>query len=268
MSNSEAFKHQSYNPQFFAAIAAVDESHFWFWARNRVIAAAVNGIAARLPVDYRVLEIGCGTGRVLERLVEVCRGGEVVGLELYPEAAMVARKRAKCRVVVGDISTPPDIGQFDIIAMFDVLEHLHNDGEILRSLSRLFKQGGRLVLTVPCHMGLWSYFDVASCHCRRYAPAQLARLLRESGFDVEYSTEFMTTLLPLLWLFRRRNGRHVICQRERAIETASKEFKVIPLLNGILKFLLSWESLVVKKRGRLPFGTSLLVVARRTGSGQ
>ena len=157
----------TYDPQFFSKIAAVEDRHFWFTARNRVIEAVVGNIVAKLPGRYRVLEAGCGTGVVLRELVKTCADGEVIGMDLYPEAVAFARERAGCEVVLGDILQPPSLGLFDLVALCDVLEHLPNDGEIVDGLRRLLNPGGRLLLTVPAHMSLWSYFDVAACHRRR-----------------------------------------------------------------------------------------------------
>jgi SAM-dependent methyltransferase len=256
-------EHQSYDPRFFGRIAEIEDRHFWFCARNRVIAAAVRRVIAGLPTGYRVLEVGCGTGVVLRQLTKLCRDGEVIGMDLYSQAAVFASRRAACRVIVGDILNPPPLGEFDVIGIFDVLEHLINDRQILGGLNRMLKPGGALILTVPTHMSLWSYFDVAARHCRRYATTELAHILRETGFEVEYLTEFMMSLFPLLWLVRRIKGGSGMMDRERAAEKAATELKVIPVVNGLLKLILTWETFVIRRRWRLPVGTSLLAVARK-----
>lgn len=132
-----------YDPQFFAKIAAVENEHFWFAARNRIIKAAIETVIRDLPRGYRLLEVGCGTGVVLRQLVDVCHGGEVMGMDLFPEAVAFATARAGCPVIVGDILNPPALGQFDIVTIFDVLEHLPNDDQIVAGLNRVLKPGGR-----------------------------------------------------------------------------------------------------------------------------
>jgi SAM-dependent methyltransferase len=256
-------EHQSYDPRFFGRIAEIEDRNFWFCARNRIIAAAVRRVIAGLPTGFRVLEVGCGTGVVLRQLTKLCRDGEVIGMDLYSQAAVFASGRAACRVIVGDILNPPSLGEFDVVGIFDVLEHLTNDRQILSGLNRMIKPGGALILTVPAHMALWSYFDVAACHCRRYASTELAHILRETGFEVEYLTEFMMSLFPLLWLVRRIKGGSGMMDRERAAKKAANELTIVPILNGILKLILSVEALVIERRWRLPVGTSLLAVARK-----
>jgi SAM-dependent methyltransferase len=253
----------SYDPQFFAKIAAVEDRHFWFRARNRIIAAAVRSVVAELQPGYRVLEVGCGTGGVLRQLAEVCRGGEVMGMDLYPEAAAFARWRVSCPVTRGDVLNPPPLGEFDVVGVFDVLEHLPDDCSILRGLNRMLRPGEALLITVPAHMSLWSYFDVSSRHCRRYARNELAGRLRETGFRVEYLTEFMAIIFPLVWLGRRlKGGRHTVDRKAATVKTAD-ELKITPGVNSVLEFILSKEAHAVARRWRLPFGTSLLAIARK-----
>lgn len=255
----------TYDPQFFSKIAAVENRHFWFAARNCIIGTAVASVAADLAPGYRVLEVGCGTGIVLQELVKACRTGEVIGMDLYPEAVAFARGRAACEIVQGDILDPPSLGEFDIVVMCDVLEHLPNDGKIVEGLHRFLKCGGTLVLTVPAHMSLWSYFDVSACHRRRYAVNGLKTLLREHGFEVEFLTQFMMLLFPLVWLFRRLQGGRADISPENAAAKASRELKVLPLINPLLKSLLKSETALIRRRWSLPFGTSLLAIARKVG---
>jgi SAM-dependent methyltransferase len=263
MNDPLAVRADSYDPQYFAKIAQIEDRHFWFVARNRIISAAIGQAISGLAAGYRVLEVGCGTGTVLRRLVDVCRTGDVMGMDLFPEAVAFASQRASCRVIVGDILNPPALGEFDLVATFDVLEHLPNDGKMLQALHRLLKPGGCLVLTVPAHMSLWSYFDVAACHCRRYSTMGLERLLVENGFKIEYRSEFMMILFPLIWLSRRLHGGRTKFDSQMAAERASRELKIVPVINRILTEVLGTEACAVKRSWSLPFGTSILAVARK-----
>lgn len=253
-----------YDPQFFAKIAAVEDRHFWFRARNRVIAAIVGNLVQELSPGYRVLEVGCGTGGVLRKLNEVCRAGVVFGCDLYPEAVEFARKKAGCCVLANDIMNPAtEMGQFDLVCFFDVLEHLADESQTLKALRSFLKADGRLILTVPAHSSLWSYFDVAACHCRRYERAALTRVLQENGFRLDYQTEFMSLLFPILWLSRRIAGVGYKNDRLTAAKKASSELRVVPGLNGLLDIALGWESAAMRRRMKLPLGTSLLAVASK-----
>ncbi|HLH74247.1 MAG TPA: class I SAM-dependent methyltransferase, partial [Chloroflexota bacterium] len=75
----------SYDPLYFASLYAIEDRHFWFQGRNRIIGILVKQEVARLTSDYRVLEVGCGTGNVLRILRQVCTHGHVIGMDLFGE---------------------------------------------------------------------------------------------------------------------------------------------------------------------------------------
>jgi len=256
-------------PLDFAELFAAEDRHFWFRRRLRVISEVVAQLVAELPSGYRVLEVGCGTGHVLRELERICDRGEVIGLDLFDEGLQYARMRTHCRLVKADLRQMPADGPFDLIGMFDVLEHLPEDGNVLRQLHAALRPGGHLVLTVPAHPRLWSYSDIYAQHYRRYAPAGLDHVLHESGFKVAYRTQFMSALYPLLWLGRRwatltasfrRNGP----PRER--ELFLQELRVRPWLNRVMGAMLCWEELAVARGWRIPLGTSLLAIAHKAAA--
>src|SRR5262245_14287392 len=67
-------------------LAAVEENHFWFRARNRVISVLASAADSGLRPGYLALEIGCGNGNVLRHLESTCRGGTVIGMDQFREA--------------------------------------------------------------------------------------------------------------------------------------------------------------------------------------
>ena len=91
----------------------------------------------------------------------------------------------------GDIATLPfRDGEFDLVAGFDVIEHIDDDRQVFREISRVLKDGGILVFSVPLHAGLWTGFDEMVGHARRYAPDSLLALLAECGLTLEKSAGF------------------------------------------------------------------------------
>jgi len=256
----------SYDPDSFAQLFAAENRHFWFRARNHAIGAIVRQVTGNTAPGYRVLEAGCGTGNVLKVLERTCSGGMVVGMDLFSEGLQYARRRTSCSLIHGDINALPFAGPFDLVCLFDVLEHLHDDVQVLGSLHEVLSGNGVLLLTVPAHPSLWSYFDEASHHCRRYELRELESKLVGAGYRVEYITYYMASIFPLVWL-----GRRVMSLKRRdaapdvagARALASRELRVIPVANSLLAFLLFLEARLIACRRHLPIGTSLLVVARR-----
>ena len=96
--------------------------------------------------------------------------------------------------------------QFDLVGMFDVLEHIPQERETLAALWNYLAPGGRLLLTVPAHPVLWSYFDEAAQHCRRYSVQDLREKLVEAGFQVEFLSQFMACIFPMVWIYRKMRG--------------------------------------------------------------
>lgn len=256
----------SYNPIYFAPLFAIEDQHFWFRARNRVISALARQITATLAPTYQVLEVGCGTGNVLRVLEQACPSGVVVGLDLFAEGLQYARQRTSCPLVQGDMHTPPFGTQFDLIGLFDVLEHLPDDMQVLRDLHAMLAEEGALLLTVPAHPSLWSYFDEASHHCRRYKPSELESKLIRAGYRVEYLTQYMMSIFPLVWLGRRLAAlidRRPTEDTGRTHDLAFDELRIIPVVNDLLALLLAQETHMIVRRHSLPLGTSLLAVARK-----
>lgn len=259
--------HQPFDPEFFSQLASIESKHFWFRTRNRVIATLTEQITKNWIDGYRVLEIGCGTGNVLRALEQACPRGRVLGMDLFAEGLAFARTRTSCPLVQANIEQPGLGVKFDLIGAFDVVEHLSDDLQVLRSIHSMLKPGGVLLLTVPARQSLWSYFDEVSHHCRRYEPADLRRKLNQSGYDIEFFSQFMATIYPLVWLVRRtrssrrqtRNSNSTGADHALALE----ELRIIPVLNGLLTFLLMQEAKLIRSRIALPFGSSLIVAARR-----
>ncbi len=252
----------TYHPEYFEPLFAAEDRHFWFRSRSRCIAAATRLISNRSELKD-VLEHGCGTGYVLSGLPKLFPQARVAGADLFPEALELARHRFAGPLIQTDLINCDFRAAFDLIGIFDVLEHLDDDVQALRSISNQLRPGGWLLLTVPAHMSLWSGYDVASGHRRRYTLAQLRTRLGEAGFSVEYGTEFMMPLLPLMWLRRRLAWRGAAKPGPPAGAAVENELRVRPLVNRALELILRPEAPWIARHRRLPCGTSLLALARR-----
>jgi hypothetical protein len=125
-------------------------------------------------------------------------------------------------------------------------------------------QGGNLRVTVPAHQSLWSYFDEAAHHCRRYSIGDLRQKLEKAGFEIEFISNFMACVVPLVWCYRKLAGMR---RKTNTIQQlASDEFRIVPIVNQLLMGGLYLEAKWVSCRHRLPVGTLgtwLVAVARR-----
>ena len=188
-------------------------------------------------------------------------------MDLFVEGLALARTRTLRPLVQGSIEEPSFGGAFDLIGAFDVIEHLDDDLNVLRSVRAMLKPRGVLLLTVPAHQSLWSYFDEVSHHRRRYEPNELCTKLNGTGYRVEFCSLFMAATYPILWFTRRiRSMRHASDPDSTEINRALtlKELRIMGGVNGLLTFLLMPEVSLLRSRIRLPFGSSLIAVATRT----
>lgn len=267
MASAQPNPEGGYDPAFYEDLYRAEDSHFWFTARNRIVGDAVrSAFAGRESERLDVLEIGCGSGNVTRVLQAALPNARVVGVDLFADGFAYARSRGVRRLVHADIARSPFRGGFDLVGMFDVLEHIPDDETALANAHRILRPGGILLLTVPAHMYLWSYFDEASHHCRRYECADLAARAKAAGFEVEYATEFMTALHPVMRLQRWIKGRGRKPTQREALEMTRSDLAVRPLANGIFGALTALERPLLRKRRTLRRGTSILLLARRSGA--
>lgn len=208
-----------------------------------------------------MLEVGCGTGNVLRVLESACPACRLVGVELWFDGLRYARGRSSALLVQADIGSSPFAPLFDLVGMFDVLEHVTEDQEALRLVHDALRPGGKLLVTVPAHQSLWSYFDEAARHCRRYSEDTIREKLKRAGFEVEFLTQFMACLFPIVWAYRKLAGLRGNATSAR--EKASDEFRLVPGFNGIMAALLHLEAKWICHGRSLPIGTSLVVIARK-----
>jgi SAM-dependent methyltransferase len=236
----------------FDRMAELDQVHWWFEARRRILSAVVRRFV-RPPARARVLEVGCGTGHNLAMLGQF---GRLDACELDDAARSLASQRlgrAVRKVRLPDLSAFKP-SSYDLIALLDVLEHVPNEGESVTAIRGLLKPGGALLLTVPANKWMWSAHDVAHHHFRRYSRGQLAAVLKQAGFEIQTLSFFNTLLFPLIAAAR-------IAAKALGKEAADDSLPSGPV-NAVLQRLFGLEAGLVG-RVPMPFGVSLVAVARR-----
>lgn len=255
----------TYTAEQFAPLFAAEDRHFWFRSRNRCIEAALRSVSDFTSVR-EVLEVGCGTGVVLAQLQRLFPNSRITGMDLFDEGLKFARQRFRGTLIQGDVFQHSFGNSFDLIGAFDVIEHLDDDEKILRRFYEQLRSGGHLVITVPAHEGLWSYFDEVAHHRRRYAVKDLKRKLADAGFCDIYVTQFMSALFPLMWLKRRvgeKAAKLSEADAHRRQAAAESDLKINLMVNRFMDLLLWPEAFFVSRHWRIPLGTSLLALASR-----
>ena len=203
-----------YDPAFFADLARMQDRHFCIRGRNRLIAHLVQQESGRNAGRFRFLDAGCGTGGVLKYLERNETGAHLVGMDLFPEALEYARAQVGSPLVRGSVAHVPFDASINAVGAFDVIGHLDDAVDALRSMHQATVAGGRMLVTTPANPALWSFFDEAAGHKRRYTKATLIGTLEAAGYRVERVGYFMAVLAPLTWLRRR-------LLRQRSLDTAN-----------------------------------------------
>jgi SAM-dependent methyltransferase len=239
--------------------ARVSETYFWNTAHNDIALRAVAPHLRRMgglhERPLRIVDVGCGPGNTLALLE---RHGVAIGLEYSPVALATARRRGLTRVVAGDgAALPMRSATVDCVVALEVMEHFADDLAVAREAFRVLRPGGILLASVPAFMALWRSHDELYGHHRRYTRAALRRLLAAAGFAVErceyIKCAYFLPLLVRAKLDRARNG---------GTPGGDDFFELPAWLNGLLRTQIVWEHRLRLNR-LLPFGVSLLAVARR-----
>ncbi len=148
--------------------------------------------------DNKVLEIGCSTGNTGSMLKEKGMASEVVGIEMSPEIAEIAKTKLD-KVITGNIENlnlPFGKNYFDYILVGDVLEHLNNPWETLRNLNYFLENEGYIISSIPnirnwtiiknlIVRGEWKYSNAGildRTHLRFFTKKSIIELFENSGF--------------------------------------------------------------------------------------
>ncbi|MER2599595.1 MAG: class I SAM-dependent methyltransferase [Caldilineales bacterium] len=240
-----------------------EDRHWWFASRTRAILGYLDRYAGSGAHHRRVLDVGCGAGNMMHHLSHY---GEVVGVDTYSPALTVAQQRG-FNVQEGSADDLPfEAASFDIVTLLDVVEHVPNEHGVFSECYRVLKPGGKLVVTVPALMALWSHNDVINAHQRRYTRAELKDKLQRHHLRVlraSYNNFFIFPLAAGLILARRNRAEPELASPHFDNDAYQVEMEPAPpLLNGILSSVGQAEAALMRVVS-LPVGTSVLCIAEK-----
>ncbi len=230
-------------------------SHFWIRRRFEVL----RKLAPQFDWPrLKLAEIGSGSGLV-QRQFEDQFGAEIDGFDLNETALENAVSR-RSRCLCYNIHARDDQLReaYDAIVLFDVIEHIDDDRGFLESALFHLKPGGSLIINVPALMSLFSAYDKAAGHVRRYTAEDLITLLK--GFKLKTAA----------WTYWGRPMLPLLAVRKRRLEKMTDEDEILRdgfasrgvLGNAALLALSRCECIPQHKPG-----TSLMLVAQRQSDG-
>jgi SAM-dependent methyltransferase len=232
------------------------EGHMWWFAalhENLLLAGSRAGIG---QADLPVLDAGCGTGGFLARLGERYRAKILLGIDLDPQACLRAATKSARPVCTGSVNALPFAdGSLAAIFSADVLCHRGVDEALaLRHFHRCLAKNGCLILNLPAYRWMLSRHDAAVSNIRRYTATGLRALLQAFGFRIVYLSYWNAVLLPLM----------IITRKLFPSGGASSDVKLYPRPAELLcRAATGAETALLRRDVKLPFGGSILAIARK-----
>jgi SAM-dependent methyltransferase len=247
-----------------------EDRHWWFASRTRAILTYLDRYVGASR-DLRVLDVGCGAANMTHHLRHY---GQVVGVDNNPRPLEVARQRGLEAYQGTADNLPFGDGEFDLVTLLDTVEHVPAEDKVFEECRRVLRSpdpargtaGGKLLVTVPAFMFLWSHNDVINMHQRRYTAPELSAKLERHGFHVlrnSYNNFFVFPMAAALILLRRGRAEPELASPHFDEEAYQVEMEpASPLLNSVLMGVGKAEAALLRRIG-LPFGTSVIAMAEK-----
>jgi SAM-dependent methyltransferase len=225
--------------------------HFWFQWRFR----AIQKLLGKEGLAEPVLEIGCGNG-VVRGQIEGKYGVRVDGCDVNLAALRLANP-ARGDLYFYDIHQRRLEWQsyFKTVVLLDTLEHIQDTRQFLESIAFHLQPGGQLLINVPALQSLFSRYDTAAGHVKRYTTAVLRQELQSAGFALVRHAYWGFSLLPVA------AARKIALRFSRSDQVIRNGFQPASgLSNAFLRGLMHLECGLGLPA---PLGTSLLAIARK-----
>ncbi len=232
-----------------------EDRHWWFLGMRRIFTRIIKNIYGD-QTNLEILDVGCGTGMIMQDLKKF---GQVVGVDNQTAALEFCQLRKIDQVCLADgLNLPFKDGRFDLVTVFNVVEHIQDDAAFILELSRVCKNKGRIILSTSAFNLLWSRHDQVNQHKRRYTKNRLRALINEQRLCVERITYTNCILFPFIlaatvW----ENIRPSFCG-----SLLDRYYSLPKSINKLLYLVLKLEELILRL-SNFPLGVSLLCVAQK-----
>jgi Methyltransferase domain len=229
--------------------------HFWVRRRFEVFQKLAGGL---VQSSKEMADVGCGHG-MLQRQVEEADGREVTGFDLN-EGGLKRNLSRSSKVCCYDVfeKNPAFQGRYDLIFLWDVLEHIADEDSFLKAILFHMAGSGRLVVNVPAGRWAFSGYDRAAGHVRRYSHGTLLKVLQKNGLEVSTWSYWGLPFLPTL-AFRKLWLRGEGAEQQAYSTGFAVGGSAVNTLCGVLSHM----EFIPQKLA----GTSVMAVAQRLGAG-
>lgn len=233
-----------------------NEADFWWFKGRRIL---LERILKNIPDKslLKILDTGSCTGYNLHLLNKY---GKAYGVDVEKKAVEYCKKRGFERMTLlkNGMKLPFKSNSFDIVTCLDVLEHIKEDGDYLKELSRVLKPKGKLIIFVPAIQLLWSQLDVKSYHQRRYTISELNKKAKKTKFYIKEIKYFNYILFWPMLPFRLIQKLPFFKKNEFGSDLIVNN----KLINQLLYFIFAFDVWSTKWFSP-PVGVSIFLVAEK-----
>lgn len=202
--------------------------HFWVRHRNVVFDRHFSPLIRNVD---QIGEVGCGHGLMLHHIAETHRK-PVDGFELNLMALELCPPVPGNLYVYDILSRSSElVNKYDVLILMDVIEHIEEEVKFLEAVRDHLKVGGFVIVGVPMRQHLYSAYDEADGHFRRYSSRYLRSVIECAGFQVQKVVEWGHVYIPLLMM------RKLMLQNSSGSTAIQKGFAVSKPLNQALSLL-------------------------------
>lgn len=233
-----------------------EKTYWWYIARLDILKAVFRKfVLCQNTKNLRILNVGSGTGNISKSFAEY---GRVYSVDYSNEALRFSQINGQRDLVRADaINIPFKNDYFDVVMLYDLLEHVDDDILVLKETKRVLKEGGVAILTVPSYKFMWSRIDDVAWHKRRYLRSGLLNKMDKVHLRKVKVTYFNTFLFPGAII--RRWVEKLFCIKRKG----DSFLPSIPhWLNGLMVKIFSFEKYFLKDFS-FPFGLSVLAIYKK-----
>ncbi len=235
----------------YPELLAVEDNHWWHRQKRQTIHRLIKRFK---PRPGRILDVGCGAGKLLEELKK--SGWQADGVDM-----VLAQSRQRgLSIKKADLQSerlPFAANHFDLIVCLDTLEHMKDDKRLVNEMIRVAKKGGIIIISVPAYQWLFSYWDKMLGHFRRYNSNSLIKVLPKKSIRVQFNSYYFSyLLLPAIAV---RAFKAITGQKQKSDFAANP---LPPVTGSIIRCWGRLESIWLK-HASIPFGLSLVCVVKK-----
>lgn len=224
-----------------------NSEHSWWYEGRSALVLKIFQDMFQGETSRLILDMGCGFGGMIGILKKF---GFVYGLEPQKVAQDYAAERGYIKIFYSFEEVTQSLVKYDVVGLFDVLEHTPNDFDFLLNTRLLLNDSGYIIFTVPAFPTLFGAHDVSHHHFRRYTKKSIHHVFKNAGFEVVYIRYWNFIFFPIIAILRKVGV------------AGESSFRAIPLFDWIFKKIIFFDTYLSAKLS-VPFGLTLYGVARK-----